>query len=151
MVSSSGTITGPEGTHAMYIAGYYYLFGTHNVVMTNGSYAGNLAIYDSNGNLVASTNVNYYVSGNEAHASNPDELGTWIENHSESGDSFKISGNFPYSVTNPDASQAQVTATAYVNNQPASSGTATFTINQVEGGCGSRFGGVHYCPPGLGH
>ncbi len=127
-VSASGTVSDPAENVAMSIGGYYYIFTTKNVVMTNGSYTGTLAIYDSNNNLIASTSLPYYVSGNEAHLSNPSETETWVENHFQSGNTIKPIGNFPYTVTNPNATQARVTVTVYTDSQSIASGTSSFNL-----------------------
>lgn len=62
----------------MVVAGYHYIFTTRNVVMTDGNYTGTLAIYDNDHNLVTSTDLDYYVSGNAAYPSNPATIQTWV-------------------------------------------------------------------------
>lgn len=102
--------------------------------MDAGTYSAVVALYDQNGNLLASDNVSFYVSGSSAYISDPDALATWIEAHDAQARSIKATGSIPYTVTNPSANTGTATATGYVGNVAGDSATSVFSIGST--GCG---------------
>jgi len=103
--------------------------------MTDGTHSGTVAIYDGSGNLVTAKNFDYYVTGNQGYPSDPSAVQAWVNAHNGSGDYVEINANnLPYSVTDPNATTGQVTATTYANGQQIASGTSTFHISGGGGG-----------------
>lgn len=116
------------------VATYHILYDTKNVVMTNGTYAGTLSLYNSDGNLIASRSLNYYVYENTARVSNPQVVQSWIDSHDVNVAKAKIHMTTPYTATSPNASSGLVSGRTYMGGQLIGASSATF---QLKGG---------YCP-----
>ncbi|MGH8426982.1 MAG: hypothetical protein ACRES7_03255 [Gammaproteobacteria bacterium] len=110
-------------------------FTTQNVAMADGTYSATIEIYDGN-NLVDSYSFDYYVSGGQATPADPSAVQSWLDAHDGDGDSATVNApGLTYTVTNPNASSGQVTATSYDDGQEITSATSTFAIGNGGGGC----------------
>lgn len=120
---SNATVDGLAATNLSTV------FTAQNVAMNDGTYSAVVALYDQNGNLLASDNANVYVSGGTGYLSDPEALATWVEAHDAQARSMQASVGIPYTVTNPNAKTGQVTATGYVGNVAGDSATSTFVVS----------------------
>ncbi|MGH8273796.1 MAG: hypothetical protein ACRES9_06025 [Gammaproteobacteria bacterium] len=127
--SGSALIAAHNALLADLASNFHATFTATNVEMDNGTYTGMLAIYDQHKNLLASTDVKFYVSGNTAHLSTPSVVKSWIRSQSGPGDLYTANAEIPYRVINPKATQGEVTAIGYLDSQAVGTTASQFLIS----------------------
>lgn len=102
------------------------------VNMDDGTYSGTASIYDGQKRLVAVTKVTFYVTDNTAYLSDSSAVTSWLQTNSASGDTYKADAMIPFHVTASNATQGNVSVTAYVGSNAVAGTTSQFPINQVQ-------------------